>query len=195
MHIIGGIHRKRKLKSPKTEATRPTSSLLRETLFNICQWEIGDASFLDLFAGAGAVGLEALSRGAKKATFVDHDRQSAKIIEENIQLLEETERAELLCQDVFQALSLFEKRGARFDIIFADPPYGKGLSDELLMFIERRSLLNQGGSLFLEDELPKNHQEPVLSKLTLKSQRKVGRASLRHYIYGSLEECNAKTQS
>lgn len=182
LYIIGGTHRKRKLKSPKGEKTRPTSSLLRETLFNLCQWEISRARFLDLFAGAGAIGLEALSRGARHAVFVDQDRQAVQVIRENIALLKEESCTEVFCQDVFKALDLLVKKGELFEIIFADPPYGKGLSDAILLYVDAHPLLLKGGSLFLEDELIKDHEDPPLCHLQLKSKRRVGRALLRHYI-------------
>lgn len=185
MQIIGGIHRKRKLKSPKGEATRPSSSMLRETVFNICQWDIEGALFLDIFAGAGAMGLEALSRGAAKAFFIDKDKKAVQTIQENIALLQEETRSQVYCLDAFQALNLCKKKGEVFDIIFADPPYGKGLADRVLEFVDSNSLLKVGGSLFLEDELDSMHQDPLLSSLFLKSKRNVGRATLRHYTHKS----------
>ncbi len=180
MQIIGGIHRSRKLKSPQEEGTRPSASQLRETLFNICQWDIAEAHFLDLFAGVGAIGLEALSRGAATAVFVDKERHASRTIQENIALLKEEKRSTVYCRDVFQALAFFVKRGESFDLIFADPPYGQGFSHQLLQFVDAHpNLLREGGSLFLEDE--KDDQITSLVHLHLKSSRRVGRATLCHY--------------
>lgn len=180
MQIIGGKHKKRRLVGPKGDATRPSASMLRETLFNLCQWEIEGAEFLDLFAGAGAVGLEALSRGAKFSTFVEKNRQAIKTIESNIAALKEEANALILCMDVFAALAFLEKKQASFDLIFADPPYGEGLSEQVLQWVDAHpALLKKEGSLFLED----TKQGPVFTPthLALVSERRCGRAYLRHY--------------
>ncbi|NGX55410.1 MAG: Ribosomal RNA small subunit methyltransferase D [Chlamydiae bacterium] len=179
MKVIGGIHRGMKLFVPQGKSTRPTLSKLRETLFNICQATIEEAHFLDLFAGAGAVGLEALSRGAARATFVEIDKRALQIIEKNIQTLDEERRARTLLLDSLKALKRFADREERFDIIFADPPYGEGYSDKVLQFVDLHAILKEGGELFLEDT---EFREFPLKTLELQSSRKIGPAFLKQYI-------------
>src|ERR1700722_17104404 len=136
MHILAGKHYKRKLIVPKGVTLRPTFSRLKATLFNILQSEIEGAYFLDLFAGIGGMGVEALSRGAKGVTFVEKERKAMEEIKANCVLVKEEENVEMLLMDVFSALKWLEKKGEQFDIIFADPPYGtreKSLSDEVLV--------------------------------------------------------------
>jgi len=129
LRIISGKYRGRKLKSPPSLQTRPTSDRLRETLFNILAPGIGGARFLDLCAGSGAVGIEALSRGAAHATFVDQSRRMCALIEANLDEfgVDDDER-EVLCSE---ASAFLQRRGkgnagnkqSAFDIIFFDPPY------------------------------------------------------------------------
>ncbi len=132
MQIIGGKHRKRHLKSPKHTVTRPSSSSVREALFNICQWEIENARFLDLFAGSGAIGLEALSRGASEVIFIENSRLTLPTLRENIALLKEESHSRVFPVDVFKGLEKLRDQQAHFTIIFADPPYGKGLATKFL---------------------------------------------------------------
>ena len=126
MHIIGGIYRNRTLIAPKGQEVRPTSSRLREALFNICQSYIQDALFLDLFAGSGAMGFEAISRGAKKATLIDLSKDSIRCIEANAASLNVEEQVQILQGDVFKWIERLQKQGVQFDIIYADPPYQIG---------------------------------------------------------------------
>lgn len=181
MHIIGGKYKKKILQSPTQEEVRPTSSKLRETLFNICQDSILDAKFLDLFAGSGAVGLEALSRGASQAIFVERGRHVAKVIKANIEELKEEAHTEVIVADVFSTLQHLADKGLKFDIIFADPPYGLGLGEKVLSEVDRLNLLNEEGQLFIEDEESPEHLESHLQHLKVKSLRKAGRTWLRHY--------------
>jgi 16S rRNA (guanine(966)-N(2))-methyltransferase RsmD len=122
MRIIAGVHKGRTLKSPKWGGLRPTSDKLRETLFNILAPRIDGARVLDVFAGTGAVALEALSRGAVAATCVDSDRRAAKLIEENAALCGEQKRCVIIRDGVERALQR-PLPGGPFDIIVLDPPY------------------------------------------------------------------------
>jgi 16S rRNA (guanine966-N2)-methyltransferase len=127
MRIIAGKYRGRKLKSPPSLQTRPTSDRLRETLFNILAPRIKGARFLDLCAGSGAVGIEALSHGAAHATFVDQSRRMFALIEANLDEFDvDTEEREVVCSDVSAFLRRRAKVGSKprlFDIIYFDPPY------------------------------------------------------------------------
>lgn len=151
MRIISGHYRGRVLKSPADSRTRPTSDRLRETLFNVLAPKIGDESrFLDLCAGTGAIGIEALSRGAGFSTFVDKSRRSCALIEENLDLLEIPEdETEIVClsAETFAGRS-YE---AGWDIVFYDPPYS---SDYLRVLADigktDNTVLNEDGLLIVE---------------------------------------------
>jgi 16S rRNA (guanine966-N2)-methyltransferase len=154
--IIGGSFRNRPLKSPKGEKTRPTLAVMRKAVFDILQSQVEDAQFLDLFAGSGAVGLEALSRGAEHATFVESDRSALRCIEENIHTLKVELKSSVLGYDCLLALKKLAKGKLRFDIVYVDPPYAAAanLLKEVLLFFDGNEILNKGGVLFLEEAMP-----------------------------------------
>jgi 16S rRNA (guanine966-N2)-methyltransferase len=133
MRIISGKYRGRKLKSPPSLKTRPTSDRLRETLFNILVPRIEGARFLDLCAGSGAVGIEALSRGAAHVTFVDHSRQMYALIETNLKILSaDDDEVEMVSKEASGFLRKHAKReGEPFDLVFFDPPYEADYEDVL----------------------------------------------------------------
>ena len=133
MRVISGKYRGRKLKSPPSLKTRPTSDRLRETLFNILATRIEGARFLDLCAGSGAVGIEALSRGAAHVTFVDHSRQMYALIESNLKVLSaDDDEVEVVSKEASRFLRKHAKKEAEpFDIVFFDPPYEADYEDVL----------------------------------------------------------------
>lgn len=194
MHIFSGIYKGRKIFPPNGLKTRPTSGRLREALFNICQGEVEGISFLDLFAGSGAMGFEALSRGAAHVTFIDNSRESLRSIRVTAANLDVTSKVTLHYGDVFTMLMQLSKKKRLYDIIYADPPYeyliqcvGQALtySGNVLKIVDELcpSLLSETGSLFLEDAyegLPKPNQFS-LQHLSLQSSREMGRAGLQHY--------------
>ena len=187
MRIISGIYKNRLINTPKGMHTRPTSNKLRGSFFNICQHYTEGALFLDLFAGSGAVGLEALSRGAKKVVFVDSNRECAKCIKDNLLLLDIQEGAEVICNDVFKALEYIKKKGLSFDIIYADPPYEKmenfdgmpgTLSLKILQIIDESDFLREKGMLFVEDTSRVLSQVKDFKSLELVSYREMGKSAL-----------------
>lgn len=138
MRITGGEFGGRNLKVPKSDAIRPTQDRVREALFNIVQCEIGGADFLDLFAGSGAVGIEALSRGAKSATFVEMSRRHLAVLNENLAMLGNC-ASTVIAAEVYRWLAAYS--GSGFSIGFADPPYAlgeeKGYAQVLATLAER----------------------------------------------------------
>ena len=150
MRVIAGIYRGRVLKSPPDKRTRPTSDRLRETLFNILAPRIGDDTrFLDLCAGTGAVGIEALSRGAAFVTFVDRSKRACALIEENLDKLAVPESAtEVVNTDAENFTGRDHKQS--YDIAFFDPPYESDYSLVLHDFGVKDGLLNDGGVLIAE---------------------------------------------
>ncbi|MGZ3633244.1 MAG: 16S rRNA (guanine(966)-N(2))-methyltransferase RsmD [Parachlamydiaceae bacterium] len=188
MHIIAGAYKNRTLATPKSALTRPTSAKLRETLFNICQGNIAGAHFLDLFAGSGAMGLEALSRGAQSATFVDSSKESIQCISKNIEVLGVKKLSKVLLKDVFMALEKFVKESLQFDIVYIDPPYEKknyfegqltSYSQRLLLAFDTLPLVKEGGLIYIEDIAP--HFSIGLKTLQLLSSRRAGKATLYEF--------------
>jgi 16S rRNA (guanine966-N2)-methyltransferase len=178
LRIIGGKFKGRTLKTPPSLKTRPTQSMVREALFNICQNEIVGSSFLDCFAGSGAIGLEAISRGAKTATLIESDRQAIGTIKENISLLQVEDLVLLLPLKVEIGL---KKLKNPFDIIYLDPPYDLPPAPFVQQIIES-NLLKKGGLLFLEERSSSKQKDLTLSPLSLTSSRKFGEALLHLYI-------------
>ena len=150
MRVISGTAKGHKLVAPEGKDTRPTTDRNKESLFNMIAPDLYDAVFLDLFCGSGAIGIEALSRGAKKAVFVDSSRQSRESTQRNLQHTKLEQKAELLNQDVFSAIRLLKNRNERFDIIFMDPPYEEGLVAPVLEAIVLSSLLREDGYVIVE---------------------------------------------
>ncbi|MCR4739966.1 MAG: 16S rRNA (guanine(966)-N(2))-methyltransferase RsmD [Lachnospiraceae bacterium] len=142
MRIIAGDARSRKLTAPEGLSVRPTSDKVKETLFNIiAPYIYSDTSFLDLFAGSGAIGLEALSRGAGDAVFVENGKPALKCIEENINTCRYADRSRVMPMDVLSAIRILDGTKA-FDIIFMDPPYNKGYEERVLGMLNDSGLLN-----------------------------------------------------
>ncbi|HYV25242.1 MAG TPA: 16S rRNA (guanine(966)-N(2))-methyltransferase RsmD [Pyrinomonadaceae bacterium] len=160
MRVIAGKYRGRKLKSPPSIQTRPTSDRLRETLFNILAPRIEGTSFLDMCAGTGAVGVEALSRGAARVTFVDRSREMSALIAANVESLEVTEATEVATAEALEFLRRHIKHQAEsFDIIFFDPPYAEDY-EAVLGFIAGHApkLLRADGIVIVE-----HHKKKLLS--------------------------------
>jgi 16S rRNA (guanine966-N2)-methyltransferase len=152
MRIIAGKFRSRQLKSPKKLAIRPTSDMLRETLFNILGPRVDGARFLDFFAGTGAVGIEAVSRGADMVVLVEKHDAAARLIAENLALLEIAEGARVMTADVLAAIGKLEaERSDAFDFVFLDPPYASE-RDYLatLLALEKSPLVVEGTVLIAE---------------------------------------------
>lgn len=152
MRIIAGSARSLPLKTVPGMESRPTTDRIKETLFNILNPEIPGCRFLDLFAGSGQIGLEAVSRGAKAAVFVENNKKAAACIEANIQFTKFTDFCTLLVQDVILAI---RRMGGMepFDLVFIDPPYGKGLEQEALKALSESSLLTEDSLIVVESSL------------------------------------------
>ncbi len=153
MRIIAGEARRLKLITPKGYETRPTSDITKETLFNVLSPYIyADTKFLDLFAGSGGIGLEAVSRGAREAVFAEKGKEAAACIEANIRTCRFEDRCRVMRLDVMSALSRLAGRES-FDIIFMDPPYGEGYEETVTGYIMSRGLLKDDGLIVIESAL------------------------------------------
>lgn len=153
MRIITGIAKGRKIKAPEGIDTRPTADRVKESLFNIIASKIHDAAILDLFAGTGNLGLEAISQGAKSCTFVEHNKNTYKILNDNITLLGFQDKAQKYNGDAISMLNMLGKNGRAYDIIFLDPPYGKGLVDTSIFEIDKYDLLSSDGIIISEYDI------------------------------------------
>jgi 16S rRNA (guanine(966)-N(2))-methyltransferase RsmD len=166
MRIITGTLKGRRLKSPTTDETRPTSDRTKEGMFNVIDARryFDDLEVLDLFGGSGNLGFEAISRGAAHVTFVDASRASVKIIEENAEHLGVTNQVRVICSQVDSFLSRFARP---FDLVFADPPYDYPEIDKLIEVVMTGGWLAEGGWLLLEHDKRHNftdHPNCVFSK-------------------------------
>lgn len=123
VRVIAGTAKGRLLTAPKGMDTRPITSKIKEALFNIWQTQIVDASFLDLFAGSGSMGIEALSRGAKDVVFVEKDRRAVNVIKRNLSICNFNGEYEVFQDDVFRRIMWLKERQRVFDIIYLDPPF------------------------------------------------------------------------
>lgn len=171
MRIITGSARGCRLKTPKGQATRPTSDRIKESLFNILGSKVYGRKVLDIFAGTGNLGLEALSRGAASAYFVD--QATAALIRENAVHTRLQDRATVHGGDVFAQLARFEQGGTSFDLIFCDPPYHKGLFERALTFFDESAVLAHDGILVVEHGADENTM-PELAKLSCVLNRRYG---------------------
>ncbi|MFQ5745804.1 MAG: 16S rRNA (guanine(966)-N(2))-methyltransferase RsmD [Gemmatimonadota bacterium] len=138
LRITGGDLRGRRLAVPRGRATRPTPARVREAWFSAIAGRIPAASVLDLFAGSGALGIEALSRGAARVDFVESDRRAAAVLRRNLERLELGDRATVRLGDAFGALAAAEGSARRWDITLADPPYASGDAERVLAAFLRR---------------------------------------------------------
>ena len=148
MRIITGTARGRRLKSPKGDESRPTADSVKEAIFSAIQFEIEGAVVADLFAGTGQLGIEALSRGAKRAYFVENSPEAVVIIRENLKLCGFSEKSEISSLSV--AAFLKKAAGKKFDIAFVDPPYGQDLTNRTLPLLV--PLMNENGIIVCEHE-------------------------------------------
>ena len=149
MRVIAGTAKSLPLKCIEGLDTRPTTDRIKETLFNMLQQDIPGCRFLDLFAGTGAIGIEALSRGAREAVFVECQQKAVACIKDNLFFTKLSDRARVLKADAVSALYQLEREGT-FDIIFMDPPYGQRLEQQVLAALQNSALADEHTILILE---------------------------------------------
>lgn len=150
MRIITGIAKGIKLKSPHGLETRPTADRVKESIFNIMGNILLDADVLDIFAGTGNLGLEALSRGARNAVFIDKSTSSIEVIKENALHTKLIKKTDIYKNDVFKGLIKLQQLQRTFNLIFCDPPYNKGLVNLVLAEIDNSNLLRPDGIIIIE---------------------------------------------
>ncbi len=141
MRVIAGKARRLNLKTPQGYDTRPTTDKIKETLFNILSSYLADADFLDLFSGSGAIGIEALSRGAKYTAFIENDRAALDCIKSNLTHTKLETQAEVYPMGVLEAIKALEIKGKVFDIVFMDPPYNSNMEKDILLALHKSNII------------------------------------------------------
>jgi 16S rRNA (guanine966-N2)-methyltransferase len=181
MRVIAGQFRSRKLAAVPGTATRPTSDRLRETLFNVVGPRCADSVWLDLYAGTGGVGIEAISRGARQVYFVESEKKAARVIRDNLQSLQIDDGAEVMEREAVQALRLLESQAIVADFIFLDPPYEHhGAYEQVLSAVAQSQLITAESIIIAEHD---KHFDPGEKFGALKRYRelKQGDAVLSFY--------------
>ena len=180
MRIVSGKLKGRRLASFGGRRIRPTSDIVREAIFNILtvEWEVKEV--LDLFSGTGALGIEALSRGASQVVFVENHSQSLLLLDKNINTLSLSDNCKVLKLRVEKGIGFIKKKGWKFDVVFIDPPYGKGLTDDTLRLIAGSDILKVDGVVVAEHQY-----KEILSnryrKLQLSDRREYGKTEVSFF--------------
>jgi 16S rRNA (guanine966-N2)-methyltransferase len=169
MRIISGQQKGRRISAGKSARIRPTSDRVRESIFNVLREEVEGKRILDLFAGAGGLGLEALSRGAAWVTFVDSSPRSINLLRSNLKKLSLNDRSTVIKLDGMKALKRLEET---FDLIFADPPYDRGFVQQIVDSVVLSEILQEGGILVLEHH--KKETFGCSQELSILKQRRFG---------------------
>lgn len=152
MRVIAGTCKSLPLKTVSGMDTRPTTDRIKETLFNMINARVFGSTFLDLFSGSGGIGIEALSRGAQKAYFVENDKKAIACIKENLAFTKLEDRASVLMADARTSIRMFPENTV-FDCIFMDPPYNKGLEKEILSLLSDAKCIHQDTLIIVEASL------------------------------------------
>lgn len=148
MRVIAGSAKRISLKTPEGLKTRPTTDRIKETLFSMIQFDLIQCNFLDLFSGSGSIGIEALSRGAEKCTFVERDKEALQCIQENLKKTDLADRSKVLAKNVEEALTTLEPQS--YHIIFMDPPYANEEVTKTLDCIWENDVLAEDGYIIVE---------------------------------------------
>jgi 16S rRNA (guanine(966)-N(2))-methyltransferase RsmD len=179
MRVIAGIAKGKRLKAPKGNI-RPLSDQAKEALFNILQNKVADSYFLDLFAGTGSVGIEALSRGAKLSFFVEFNKKHVQVVRENLADCGFSDRAEVYALDVLRALKILKRKGAKFDIIFIGAPYDSPVLEKVLLELGEAESLKKSGIVIAEHR--KQHKlQDEYGNLKMFREAKYGETVLTFY--------------
>lgn len=175
MRIIAGSAKGRRLATPKSDKIRPALDQVKEAIFNIL-FDVSDMDVLDIFAGTGNVGIEALSRGATHCTFIDKSPEAIGLIRENLERCHLTEQGTVFPRSANIAIPILARDGKTFDLIFIDPPYLKNLVNPTLQLVAKHKLLRAGGTIVIE----RHPKEPVTAPegLVVSDERKYGQTMI-----------------
>jgi 16S rRNA (guanine966-N2)-methyltransferase len=185
LRLSGGSLRGRKLAGPKGLEFRPTTARIKEFLFFVYREDVPESRFLDLFAGTGSLGLEALSRGAREGVFVERSPRSLQILRRNIDACGFNRQASVMNEDVFAALERLGRRGENFDVVFADPPFRESLRARIVASVFTNRILRKGGLLILEHDT--RDPDAEAGDFTLIRQKRFGDCVVSVYVPGKEE--------
>ena len=183
IRVLTGKAKGRSLKVPRGRNIRPTPAKVKAALFNVLGDQLLDSFFLDLFAGTGNVGIEALSRGACKAVFVERNSRATALIQENLVRCNFLENSYLFREDVAQALDRLLNREERFDFIFLDPPYEKGVTAKMLCLLAQRPLLVKPAGEIIAQHSPREVPLSAYGPLHRKALKSYGDTQLSFYTW------------
>lgn len=179
MRVISGFLKGRNILGYTLDGTRPTMDRVKESLFGIIQNYINNSICLDLFAGSGSLGIEAISNGAKKCYFVDKSIEAIKVLNENLNNFNIENKTKVIKNDYINALNYFKEKKIKFDIIFLDPPYKMHILNNIMNYLVENDLLNDNGIIVCE--IDNQYLDNNIKKLELIKQKKYGTTYL--YIY------------
>lgn len=182
MRVVSGDRKGKSLKAVPGSSTRPTTDKVKEAIFNIIGPYFDGGIALDLFAGSGGLGIEALSRGVEKAIFVDRDGKAIGVIWDNIKICDLEDRVEVFRNDADRALKAIIKRGLSFDFIFLDPPYKKQQLQLLLETIDNNAVLKEQGTIVCEHSSDVNLPDQIGNFVSIKHE-KYGIIAITIYTY------------
>jgi 16S rRNA (guanine966-N2)-methyltransferase len=182
VRVISGTARGKRLQAPRGMDTRPITDMIKEALFNVIGSSIKGASLLDLFAGSGSVGIEALSRGARLTIFIDNSNDAIRVIKKNLKNCGFKDGFEVYRNDVFRALEILAKRNARFDYIYVDPPFTvEAIFEPLLKTLDRLPLLAPNGRIIIRTPR-RMHLAAELKSLEEYRVNNYGESTLHYYM-------------
>lgn len=180
MKIISGTLKGRNIEGYNIEGTRPTMDRVKESLFGMIQDYIKDSTVLDLFAGSGNLGVEAISNGAKIAYFIDNNPEVIKVLNKNIANLDIQSKSRVILSDWKKALNTFATQNIKFDLIFIDPPYAYDVYEKILNKVSTLNILSDNGLIIME--YSNLHLPTTYENLTLYKERNYGNKSINIYI-------------
>jgi 16S rRNA (guanine(966)-N(2))-methyltransferase RsmD len=180
LRVIAGSAKKRLLRVPAGWTGRPTADRIKESLFNILGNLVLDCKFLDLFAGTGNIGIEALSRGALRAVFVEKDYRAAGTVMLNLKLTGFEGNSKVIRGDVFKALRQLSEKGEVFDVVFLDPPYSRGFEVPVIRKILEQKILSPGG-LIIAESSKREEMPAAILKAALTRQERYGDTMISFY--------------
>ncbi len=182
MRIIAGTYASRRLETLKGQATRPTLDKVKEAVFSALGGMFDGGTMLDLYAGSGAIGLEAVSRGMNQAVLVDQSHAAAEIIRKNIALLGCQKQTRLLAMNDRKALSLLAKEGMQFDLVYLDPPYEKQHNEEVMTYLVEHGMLKNGARVVIEAKKEENYTQ-TFGPLQYQKEKVYGIMKITYYRF------------
>ncbi|MFZ7121162.1 MAG: 16S rRNA (guanine(966)-N(2))-methyltransferase RsmD [Eubacteriaceae bacterium] len=180
MRVITGIAKGKRLINPKDNRIRPTTDRIKESLFNIINPFVNDSIFIDCFSGTGAIGVEAISRGAKEVYFIDNHNESIGIVRKNLQITDFRDKSKILQMDIISAISELSSKSVKADIIFMDPPYNLDIITSILTEISINNILKDEGKIIVEHDKDYSPQE-IINDFIIYDIRKYGNTSVSFY--------------